>query len=41
MNFLVMTEGVQIEEGFATRETCQPHPQVLSAYVCTDISTYG
>ena len=41
VTFLVMPEGIQVEESFSTRGTHQPHPQMLSAHMCADCSTLG
>ena len=37
----VTPEGIWADEGLGTGETCQPHPQVLSAHVCADCSMWG
>ena len=36
-----MPEGIQVEESFSTRRTHQPHPQMLSAYMCADCSMWA
>ena len=41
MTLLVMPKGVWVEESFVTGGTCQPHPQVFSAYMCRNCSTWG
>ena len=36
VTFLVMPEGVQVEEGFVARGTCQPQPR-YSLHMCAQI----
>ena len=41
MNFPVMPKGMQVQESLSAGGTCQPHPQMVSMYMCTDGSTWG